>query len=96
MGQANLSGSDSGSAGLDGSRPWRRIEDDGKYSECLYRLTGNGQVEVLALGAHVVVPFKALPLLPEPIARAVLTELAERAAAELRRVASTPPAEQEP
>ena len=56
---------------------------------------GDGQVEVLALGARVVVPINALPLLPEPIARAVLTELAERATSELRRTANSTRAEEE-
>jgi hypothetical protein len=50
------------------------------YFESMYRFTDDGQVEVLALGARVVVPTNAVPLLPEPIARAVLAGLAERAA----------------
>jgi hypothetical protein len=74
---------------------WTRIEDDDKYSGCLYRLTGDGQVEILALGAHVVVPIDALPLLPEPIARSVLAELAKGAAGELRRAVESVRAEEE-
>jgi hypothetical protein len=80
---------------LDSSMDWTRIEDDDKYSGCLYRLTGDGQVEILALGAHVVVPIDALPLLPEPIARSVLAELAKGAAGELRRAVESVRAEEE-
>lgn len=72
-----------------------RIEDDNKYSECLYRLMGDGHVEVLALGARVVVPMDRLALLPEAIARAVLAELAKRAAGELRTAIDSARAEAE-
>lgn len=82
--------------GLDSSKDWTRIEDDDKYSECLFRFTDDGQVEVLALGAHVIVPTDALPLLPEPIARSVLAEMAKRAASELRRAVESARAEEEP
>jgi hypothetical protein len=61
----------------------------------MYRFTEDGHVEVLALGARVVVPIKDLALLPEPIARAVLAELAERTASELRTAARPAPAEEE-
>lgn len=65
------------------------------YGECLYRLREDGHAEILAFGARVVVPIKALPLLPEPIARAVLVELAERAASALRAAANSASAEEE-
>lgn len=68
---------------------------DSAYSECRVRLIGGGQVEILALGAHVVVPINALALLPEAIARAVLAELAEHAGKELRAAAKATPAEEE-
>ena len=58
------------------------------YPACWYRFTGNGQVEILALGARVVVPIDSLSLLPEPVARAVLSELAEGVAGELRAAAN--------
>lgn len=90
-----MNGSETEPVGLDGSKPWKRV-DDSKYSECFYCLRADGQVEVLALGARVVVPINALPLLPEPIARAVLAEFAERAACELRAMAKPAPAEEEP
>jgi hypothetical protein len=86
-----LNDSDTEAVALDGFKLWKRVDDSG-YFECLYRLIEDDQIEVLALGARVVVPIKALALLTEPIARAVLTELAERAANELGAAAkvSTP------
>ena len=89
-----MSGSDTGVAGLECAEQWRRVNDS-TYFECMYRFTEDGQVEVLALGARVVVPINALSLLPEPIARAVLAEWAERAASELRAAAKSAPVEQQ-
>lgn len=85
---------DSGPDGLEGSKHWRPVVNS-RYPACWYRFTGDGQVEVLALGARVVVPIESLTLLPEPIARVVLTELAERLACELRRAANCAPTEAE-
>jgi hypothetical protein len=78
-----LGKTDSGPAGLGESTSWRHVIDS-RYPACWYRFTGNGQVEILALGARVVVPVDSISLLPEPVARAVLSELAERVAGELR------------
>jgi len=88
-----LNGNASGPAGLEDSRRWREVVDS-SYPACWYRFTGDGQVEILALGARAVVPIESLTLLPEPIARAVLAELAERLASELRgRPANPAPAD---
>lgn len=90
-----MNDSDAKPAGTDGSEHWQRVDDSTSF-ECFYRFTGDGQVEILALGARVVVPIKALSLLPESIARAVLNELAKRAARELRKAANSAPSEEEP
>jgi hypothetical protein len=94
-GKANLNEKESGLAGLEDSTSWRQVVDS-KYPVCWYRFTGNDQVEILALGARVVVPIDSVPLLPEPVARAVLSEMAERLACELRAAAASMPAEEEP
>jgi hypothetical protein len=62
---------------LEDSTSWRQVVDS-KYPACWYRFTGTGQVEILALGARVVVPIDLVSLLPEPVARAVLSEMADR------------------
>lgn len=90
-----LNESDSGPVGLEGPEPWKQVVES-SYPACWYRFSVDGQVEVLALGARVVVPMESLPLLPEPIARAVLAELAERVASDLRAAAKSAPAEEEP
>ena len=62
-----------------------QIIDDTPHA-CWYRLLDDGQLEVWARGHHVVVPVETLALLPESIARAVLSKLAqgdEQAAIEL-------------
>lgn len=75
-----LGTTDPNSAGLEEATRWRYVIDS-RYPACWYRLTSTGEVEILALGARVVVPVDLLSLLPEPVARAVLSELAERTAA---------------
>jgi hypothetical protein len=72
-----LNENESGLAGLEDSTSWRQVVDS-KYPACWYRFTGTGQVEILALGARVVVPIDLVSLLPEPVARAVLSEMADR------------------
>lgn len=82
-----LGKTDPGPAELEEITNWRHVIDS-RHPECWYRLTGTGQVEILALGARVVVPVDSLSLLPEPVARAVLSELTERVggeAAQIRR-----------
>ena len=66
-------------ADLKDSTRWRQVVDS-RYPVCWYRFTDKAQVEILALGARVVVPIDLVSLLPEPVARAVLSQMAERLA----------------
>jgi hypothetical protein len=90
-----LNQNESGLAGLEDSASWKQVSDS-RYPVCWYRFTGDNQVEILALGARVVVPVDAVSLLPEPVARAVLSEMAERLARELNAEAKSIPAGEEP
>jgi hypothetical protein len=93
--RAILNENEWGLAALEDSTSWRQVGDS-KYRACWYRFTGNAQVEILALGARVVVPIDLVSLLPEPVARAVLSEMAECLARELRAAAKSTSAGEEP
>jgi hypothetical protein len=94
-GRAILNQNEAGLAGLEDSTSWKQVVDS-RYPVCWYRFTGDSQVEILALGARVVVPIDSVSLLPEPVARAVLSEMTERGAGEPRAAAKSMPAEEEP
>ena len=75
--------SDAGGIGLqdeiapDGAyQHWVQVIDGAPYS-CWYRLQDDGLIEVWTRGHHVIVPVEAVALLPEAVARAVLSKLAE-------------------
>jgi hypothetical protein len=60
-------------------RYWAQTIDGVVYG-CWYRLRGDDQIEVFARGHRVVVPLDAIALLPESVARAVLSQLRSPAA----------------
>ncbi|HET9447925.1 MAG TPA: hypothetical protein VFO35_16795 [Steroidobacteraceae bacterium] len=66
-----------GAKGAGELRYWSQTID-GIVHGCWYRLRDDNQIEVFARGHRVVVPREAIALLPESVARTILTQLQAR------------------